>query len=455
MPLTARRNVALGLADAMLAGEPEQASACERCVDALGGCARWVAPLVREMVDRFAHGWRDAARRELADAIAASPTFERAWNGSRRPRLRSVPVTPPRMAPLPDALAGCVVPDLPTPADIARWLGLSIDELAWLTGPLGQPPREGAQALHYSYRWLPKRMGGVRLLETPKARLRAIQRRVLHRLLEYVPPHEAVHGFRPRHSCVTNARPHVGQAVVMRMDLADFFASVGGGRVYAFFISLGYPVAAARVFTRLTTTATTRQAWSAENLQGIAGERDLPDWQTRKRLASPHLPQGAPTSPMLANLCAFSFDMRVQALAETFGVQYTRYADDLTFSGGEVLARRSAVFEANVSAIALEEGFRVNHRKTRVMRAAVRQSVTGVVVNRTPNVPREQYDRLKATLHNCLQRGVATQCAADPGELRNRLAGHIAHLAAIHPVRAARLRGMFERIRWEEGVAAT
>jgi hypothetical protein len=147
-------------------------------------------------------------------------------------------------------------------------------------------------------------------------------------------------------------------------------------------------------------------------------------------------------------LCAFNFDVRVQALAEKFGLRYTRYADDLTFSGGEELARRSHALEARVGAIALNEGFRINHRKTRVMRAASRQRVTGIVVNVTPNIPRENYDRLKAMLHNCLQYGADTQCNSGLREFRNHVAGHIAHLAAINPSRAARLRDMFDRVQW-------
>lgn len=98
-----------------------------------------------------------------------------------------------------------------------------------------------------------------------------------------------------------------------------------------------------------------------------------------------------------------------------------RYADDLTFSGGNELARRSHTFEAHIAAIALEEGFQINHRKTRVMRAATRQRVTGIVVNQTPNLPREHFDRLKATLHNCLRHGPASQCTAGVGEFRNHL----------------------------------
>jgi hypothetical protein len=193
-----------------------------------------------------------------------------------------------------------------------------MDELVWLTGRLEHPLDYELPTSHCSYRWLPKRTGGVRLLEIPKAHLRTIQRRLLHELLKYVPPHEAAHGFRGRHSCVTNARRHVGQSIILRMDLEEFFGSIGGGKVYNFFATLGFPACSARALTRLTTCATPSHVWSAALIQGIDGSPPVLDWHARKRLAAPHLPQGAPTSPALANLCAFNFDVRVQALADQF-----------------------------------------------------------------------------------------------------------------------------------------
>jgi hypothetical protein len=445
-----RQSTALGIADALLAGVPEAALAIERCQSALSSRARWIKPLVHEMLARFAPNWRDAVRHDMAAAVCDSAAFAKAWTSAKPPRLRSYSLTRPRMAPLPPALSDCVVPELPTSRDVARWLRLDLDALAWLTGPLERPLSERTIARHYSYRWLAKRSGGARLLEVPKPYLRAAQRHILRRLLAYVPPHEAAHGFRQRRSCVTNAQAHVGKAVVLKMDLTDFFGSIGGGKVYALFSALGYPVAVARVLTRLTTTATPRAVLAEAGARGDEGAPPLLDWYARKRFASPHLPQGAPTSPLLANLCAFDFDLRVQALAEKFDLQYTRYADDLTFSGGVALARRVRAFEAHVAAIALEEGFRVNHRKTRVQRASARQLVTGVVVNRRPNVAREHYERLKAILHNCARHGPHTQRVGEVALLEREIAGHIAHIAAIHPARGARLRGLYERVRWIE-----
>src|SRR3954468_15585557 len=100
------------------------------------------------------------------------------------------------------------------------------------------------------------------------------------------------------------------------------------------------------------------------------------------RLADPHLPQGAPTSPALANLVCYRLDRRLTGLAGAFGARYTRYVDDLTFSGGA--ARGRGRFAALVAGIVADEGFRVNPAKTSAVSAARRQSVLGAVVNVRP-----------------------------------------------------------------------
>jgi len=128
-------------------------------------------------------------------------------------------------------------------------------------------------------------------------------------------------------------------------------------------------------------------------------------------LAVPHLPQGSPTSPALANLVSFRLDRRLDGLAARFGATYTRYADDLTFSGDGTLMQRAGRIIALVEAIAADEGFRVNDAKTRVRSRAQRQLVTGLVVNERPNVTRADYDRLRAVLHDANTNGPA---AANP-----------------------------------------
>jgi hypothetical protein len=170
--------------------------------------------------------------------------------------------------------------------------------------------------------------------------------------------------------------------------------------------------------------------------------------------AAAHLPQGAPTSPALANLCAYRLDCRLAALAASLGARYTRYADDLSFSGGDELERGARRFQVLVCRVALEEGFEVHTRKSRFMRRGVRQQLAGVVVNERPNVKRADYDALKAILCNCARHGPTSQNRDGRPDFRNYLLGRIAYVGLIHPARGAKLRALFGRIAWENSAWA-
>jgi len=322
---------------------------------------------------------------------------------------------------------------------VADFLGLYPGELAWLADVHGREARVPAGPLrHYVYRWIPKAAGRWRLIEMPKSRLKATQQRLLHHLLDRVPPHDAAHAFRKGRSVVTFARPHCGREVVLRFDLKDFFPSVPASRVHALFARLGYTTPVARLLAGLCTNVVPDDACRPETT-----------WHERKRLRSPHLPQGAPTSPALANLCARRLDARLDGLARSVGADYTRYADDLAFSGGAALERAAGRFPVVVATIALEEGFEVNTHKTRVLRRGVRQQLAGVVVNAHPNVRRADYDRLKATLTNCVRHGPVPENRDGHGDFRSHLLGRIAHVGRLNPARGRRLREVFDRIDWD------
>ena len=341
------------------------------------------------------------------------------------------------------------MPNLPTVGDIAKWLNLESPQLDWFADVGGRNIRADDERLsHYAYKWVAKRSGGFRLLEIPKSRLRALQRRILHELIEYVPPHESAHGFRARRSCVTSAEPHVGQRVVVRLDLQDFFISVSALRITALFRTLGYPESAARVLTGLCTSQVPSRLLDVRDPAKYEFEQPRPDWLTRKRFQSPHLPQGAPTSPALANLCAFNLDLRLQAAAESLDARYTRYADDLVFSGGRQFERAAQRFISLVGAIALEEGFFINFRKTRVMSRGSRQSVTGIVVNEKLNVTRSERDQLKAILHNCVRHGPMSQNRTALVDFRGHLMGRLAHVKMITPHHGQRMEQLFNKISW-------
>jgi hypothetical protein len=353
---------------------------------------------------------------------------------------------PPAFAPAP-GLGHLRTPALATLKDLADWLGLSPGELDWFAGERGgQALAQRRPLQHYRYALSPKASGGVRLLEAPKPRLKAVQRRILVGILRDVPVHPCVHGFVVGRSCLTGAGVHAAEAVVAAFDLAHFFPTISRPRVEGMFRSLGYPFAVAHRLAGLCTVETPR-AVLADLTRGPAGS------DQRALLRSPHLPQGAPTSPALANLLAFRLDVRLSALARAAQGAYTRYADDLFFSGGDTFAGGLPRFGAAVGRIAAEEGFRLNPGKTRIMRRYQRQSVTGIVVNDHCNAPRAEFERLKAILHNCLQNGPAGQDKEGGRDFRRRLEGRIAWVEQINPHRAQNLRGLFERIDWAAGPA--
>jgi len=153
-------------------------------------------------------------------------------------------------------------------------------------------------------------------------------------------------------------------------------------------------------------------------------------------------------------MCAYRMDCRLAGLAQASGGVYTRYADDLAFSGTAAFERSVERFAAHVAAIATEEGFAVNHRKTRVMRRGVRQHLAGLVVNQAVSIPRVEFDRLKATLTNCIRNGPKNENRENIPHFRAHLEGRVAFVAMIQPERGMKLRRLFEAIQWDTEISA-
>jgi hypothetical protein len=441
------------LAAALLAGTWEVEDLAERGTRLLGKQPRWLRPLARRIAATYGGRPRPSAA-ALGNFIAQYRSFQRAWqkNDGQGIELPAHHLHRAVMSPCPGRPSTWGVAELATPGELAQWLGIPLNQLDWFADCQGRERHLPAGPLrHYRYRWARKRAGGVRLIEVPKTRLRTIQRRILDGVLEPIPPHDAAHGFRRGRSIKTFAAPHVGRQVVLRVDLQDFFTSIAAARVVAVFLTAGYPEAVARLLAGLCTNSVPEDACDDEVYQLYADQEHGTGHEARSRQDIwrwPHLPQGAPTSPALANLCAYRLDCRLRALAHSMHAQYTRYADDLVFSGCGELARAARRFQIRVAAIALEEGFHVHPRKSRVMRQSVRQQVAGVVVNARPNIRRADYDRLKALLHNCILHGPASQNRGALVDFRGHLAGRIAHVGMLHPARGMRLRAAFEQIAW-------
>lgn len=419
------------LAAALTAGPMDDREALiERAKPLVGDLrkARWLASLVRNLSLEFGEAPRPTMR-QVAARIRAHEGFVKAWTAGQG-RI-SIGQPAPQMAPAAGTPGSWSIPEITTLGDLADTLRLHADDLGWLVSM--------GKVEHYRHRWLVKpKSGRFRLIESPKVLLKFAQRQVLRKILRSIPPHEAAKGFRPGCSVRDFVEPHTGREMVIRFDLEDFFPSITAARVLRIFLTAGYPETVARALTRLTTHAAPSM---------VLAENPL-TWAERRRLATPHLPQGAPTSPALANLSAFRLDCRLAGLAQAAGAAYTRYADDLLFSGGPDFARQARRFEVAVGAILIEEGFSPNHRKTRVLRKGQRQYAAGLVLNEKPNIDRREFDRLKAILTNCARHGPASQNRENHPDFAAHLSGRLAWVGFIHPEKGAKLSAIFKRIDW-------
>lgn len=240
--------------------------------------------------------------------------------------------------------------------ELARRLGMTVEQL------------RGARPTYREFT-IPKKSGGVRRILAPDPPLKNLQKRILRRLLGRLKPHAAATGFETGYSIVSNAFGHIGRAVVVRMDLKDFFESTAAKRVTRYFSTIG---------------------WNSETCV----------WLTRMCTYKGGLPQGAPTSPKLSNLVNHHLDARLDRLAEKFGAVYTRYADDITFSFPSDDRDFHAVIQMTGD-IATQEGYTVHrHKKLHIRRRHERQIVTGLVVNQRVNLPRRTRRWLRAVEHH-------------------------------------------------------
>jgi hypothetical protein len=246
--------------------------------------------------------------------------------------------------------------------------GRKLAELARILGFTGKEQRLSEWPVSYRSFTIPKRRGGTRTIQAPADDLKKLQRAILHKVLISTPVHRCATAYVSGRSIVENARPHVGAAVVVTMDLEDFFGSTTAKRVEQYLRHAGWSPKAARVLTRLTT------------FQGS-------------------LPQGAPTSPKLSNLVNYLLDARLDAYARAAGGAYTRYSDDLTFSFPRE-PRSLHGFRRRVRAILKEHGYKLQEKKrVQIRRPHQPQLVTGLVVNRKVHTPRHLRRLVRAMEH--------------------------------------------------------
>lgn len=212
-----------------------------------------------------------------------------------------------------------------------------------------------------------KKNGSSRVIAQPNRELKAFQSWVLRSILDKLSSSEHSKGFEKNTSILDNASPHVGSNYVLTIDLEDFFPSIKVEKVYSIFYSIGYNKLISSVLASVCT------------FDG-------------------RLPQGAPTSPKLANLICAKLDARLYGYAGPRGIVYTRYADDITFSAQT--AQRIYKAKAFINTVIVDEGFSVNNRKTKISGTQRQKRITGLIVSEHhAGIGRQKYREMRVKLH--------------------------------------------------------
>ena len=291
-------------------------------------------------------------------------------------------------------------------------LSKAIEEIApfcvgWaLTDKVGDI-RRMAQArfrsLMYKEFDIPKRSGGTRRITAPTGKLKDIQRCISAIAAPYYRTPECVQGFAEGRSVATNARNHTGRNYVLNIDLKDFFPTITYTRVMKSLQELGFNEEVSDIISRLCT---------------------IPMWDERKEMWRNALPQGSPASPLLSNIVCSSLDHRLSALAQRYGVTYSRYADDMTFSSNHSVYSRDGLFFKELEDIVRSSGFKINEKKTRLQKKGSRQEVTGLIVGEKVNTYRQFTKNLRAAVFHAETNGCT------PHEFNN-IMGRVSYMAMV------------------------
>ena len=232
---------------------------------------------------------------------------------------------------------------------------------------------------------IPKKSGGQRLINAPNKELKLIQRRLANELYEYhtrLNKDKQINGvsqaFEKEKSIFTNAKIHRKKRFIINVDLENFFDNIHFGRVRGYLIK-------------------NKDFQLSEEVATVIAQLTC---------FKGSLPQGAPTSPIISNYICNIFDLRIIKLAKKYKLNYTRYADDLTFSTNDKYFMENwEAFLGNLEKEVERAGFHLNEKKTRISYEDSRQEVTGVIVNKKISIKREYYKNTRAMANNLYKTG--------------------------------------------------
>jgi len=278
-----------------------------------------------------------------------------------------------------------------------------------------------------------------------------VQRWLHSNILLKAKTHVSSTAYQAHCSPAENAREHCAARWLVKIDVKNFFESISERQVYHAFRTLGYPALLAFEFARLCT----RFPWGKAKAK-------LRRWRTNRKpyaiLAYKttfvgHLPQGAPTSPMLANIVCARLDEQLSALARQHGCHFTRYADDIVFSGDNLDRNKARNLVRHISRLLSTFGFRANERKTHIVPPGARKVVTGLLVdNDQPHLTKQFRDRILVHLYHAKARGLEAHCRRRRFRsllgFRNHLSGLITYAEHIDPTFGAKCRADFDSLPW-------
>ena len=260
---------------------------------------------------------------------------------------------------------------------------------------------------------LPKKNGGFREISAPAKPMKHVQKWILNNILYKLDFGDVSHGFVPGKSIVTNASIHVKQDLVLGIDLKDFFPNIQFTSVHCIFKSAGYTKKVALLLTEIC---------------------------TYHRV----LPQGAPTSPALSNLVALKLDAKMEEYCAKENFRYSRYADDITVSGGSTLPKH----KHTIIEIIEKSGFIVNEDKTRMFSQGSKQKVTGLVVNDKVSIGRKRKKNIRATVHNILKNGPEIENRENNPFFKEKIFGELAFVKMVDPDFANPLIDKLKQLDW-------
>lgn len=285
-----------------------------------------------------------------------------------------------------------------------------------------------------------KKSGGTRHIMAPKGELKLIQQWIKNFILDKLDFPDYITAYQSNKSIFHNARPHIGKELVMKFDLKNYFDTITENKVYGIFMFLGYAKSVSYYLAKLCC------AIPSEKHKSISlNQCDLEDYKPQSTSV---LPQGACTSPGISNLVAFMMDFRLQEYAAKNNFSYTRYADDLTFSG-EI---KNKLKKTTIKKIVVEEGFVLNEKKISYRHKTNRQIVTGLNVNTKVSIPKKKRRQIFSHLYNCIQFGPYNHLERikmkHKMNYRDWLLGHILYIYSIQPEVGKKMKAKFDMINW-------